>query len=186
MDYITFDNRLNLWCNRHSLGSSFRRDICAGSSFLHDASQQNHKDGPCIQVTPRWMFPWTRKTAAYSCGTRYQSASQTLRNGCKIYLADTKSGVFFYADHSFVKRVSNTHNACSFHTRDLAWVKRFFTHNAGLSFANSFVSSRFDCCNSTLYKIPKKYIDRLQQAAYVLFFNTSTTSVTFPTFVIPY
>jgi len=73
-------------------------------------------------------------------------------------------GVVFDADHSFVKHISNTSRSCYYHMRDLRRIRRYLTHDAAVSLANALVGSRLDYCNSLLYGVPKKYIERLQKA----------------------
>ncbi len=72
-------------------------------------------------------------------------------------------GVTFDADHSFIKQVSNIYRSCFYHMRDLRRIRRYLTHDAAISLANALVGSRLDYCNSLLYGMPKKYIDRLQK-----------------------
>ena len=72
-------------------------------------------------------------------------------------------GVVFDADHSFVKHISSIYGSCYYHMRDLRRIRRYLTRDAAVSLANALVSSRLDYCNSLLYGVPKKYIDRLQK-----------------------
>ena len=52
--------------------------------------------------------------------------------------------------------------------RDLRRIRRYLTHDAAVSLANALVGSRLDYCNSIIYGVPKKYIERLQKAQHCL------------------
>ena len=57
-------------------------------------------------------------------------------------------GVWFNSDFSFSKHVQNVCKGCFIQLRDFRNIRQFLTHDASVSVANGFVSSRLDYCNS--------------------------------------
>ena len=53
-------------------------------------------------------------------------------------------GVWFDSDFSFSKHIHNVCKSCFFKLRDFRNIRQFLTHDAAVSVANAFVSSRLD------------------------------------------
>ena len=70
--------------------------------------------------------------------------------------------VQFDSDFSFDKHVSNICKSCNYHMRDLRRVRKYLTDSAAVSLANALVSSRLDYCNSLLYELTEKNLNKLQ------------------------
>ena len=71
-------------------------------------------------------------------------------------------GVWFDSDFSFSKHVQNVCKSCFIQLRDFRNIKQFLTHDAAVSVANAFVSSRLDYCNSLFRSLSKFNLHRLQ------------------------
>ena len=55
-------------------------------------------------------------------------------------------GVWFDTDFSFSKHVQNVFKSCFIQLRDFKNIRQFLTHDAAVSAANAFVSSRLINC----------------------------------------
>ena len=71
-------------------------------------------------------------------------------------------GVWFDSDFSFSKHVRNVCKSCFIQLRDFRNIRQFLTHDAAVSVANAFVSSRLDYCNSLFRSLSKFNFHRLQ------------------------
>ena len=71
-------------------------------------------------------------------------------------------GVWFDSDFSFSKHVQNVCKSCFIQLRDFRNIRQFLTHDAAVSVANAFVSSRLDYCNSLFRSLSKFNLHRLQ------------------------
>ena len=71
-------------------------------------------------------------------------------------------GVWFDSDFSFSKHVQNFCKSCFVRLRDFRNIRQFLTHDAAVSVANAFVSSRLDYCNSLFRSLSKFHLHRLQ------------------------
>ena len=65
-------------------------------------------------------------------------------------------------DFSFSKHVQNVCKSCFIQLRDFRNIRQFLTHDAAVSVANAFVSSRLDYCNSLFRSLSKFNLHRLQ------------------------
>ena len=71
-------------------------------------------------------------------------------------------GVWFDSDFSFSKHVQNVFKGCFIQLRDFRNIRQSSTHDASVSVANAFVSSRLDYCNSLFRSLSKFNLHRLQ------------------------
>ena len=71
-------------------------------------------------------------------------------------------GVWFDSDFSFSKHVQNVCKSCFIQLRDFRNIRQFLTHDAAVSVANTFASSRLDYCNSLFKSLSKFNLHRLQ------------------------
>ena len=71
-------------------------------------------------------------------------------------------GVWFDSDFSFSKHVQNVCKGCFIQPRDFRNIRQYLTHDASVSVANAFVSSRLDYCNSLFRNLSKFNLHRLQ------------------------
>ena len=71
-------------------------------------------------------------------------------------------GVWFDSDFSFSKHVQNVCKSCLIQLRDFRNIRQFLSHDAAVSVANTFVSSRLDYCNSLFRSLSKFNLHRLQ------------------------
>ena len=69
-------------------------------------------------------------------------------------------GVWFDSKFSFSKHVQNVFKDCFIQLRDFRNIRQFLTHDASVSVANAFVSSRLDYCN--FRSLSKFNLHRLQ------------------------
>ena len=65
-------------------------------------------------------------------------------------------------DFSFSKHVQNVCKSCFIQLRDFRNIRQFLTHDAAVSVANAFVSSRLGYCNSLFRSLSKFNLHRLQ------------------------
>ena len=71
-------------------------------------------------------------------------------------------GVWFDSDFSFSKHIQNVCKSCFIQLKDFRNIRQFLTHDAAVSVANAFVSSRLDYCNSLFRSLSKFNLHRLQ------------------------
>ena len=71
-------------------------------------------------------------------------------------------GVWFDSDFSFSKHVQNVCKSFFIQLRDFRSIRQFLTHDAAVSDAKAFVSSRLDSCNSLFRSLSKFNLHRLQ------------------------
>ena len=129
--------------------------------FSHrNASAAFDKLNRCLQDVKEWM--WASKLKLNPDKTEFipfGSKKQRERlNACFPIdilgnpLHPTESvrnlGVWFDSDFSFSKHVQNVCKGCFIQLRDFRNIRQFLTHDAAVSVANAFVSSRLDYCNS--------------------------------------
>ena len=72
-------------------------------------------------------------------------------------------GVTFDADLNFQRHIQNITKSCNYHIRDFRRVRKHLSLQTSIALANALVSSRLDYCNSLLYAIPAKYLNKLQR-----------------------
>ena len=71
-------------------------------------------------------------------------------------------GVLFDEDLSLIKHINSIIKACNYHIREFRRIRKHLDMDVAITVANALVSSRLDYCNSLLYGVPKKYINKLQ------------------------
>ena len=69
--------------------------------------------------------------------------------------SDRNLGVWFDSDFSFSTHVQNVCKSFFIQLRDFTNIRQFLTHDAAVSFANAFVSSRLYYCNSLFRSLSK-------------------------------
>ena len=74
--------------------------------------------------------------------------------------------VWFDSDFSFSKHVQNVCKSCFIQLRDFRNIRQFLTHDAAVSVANAFVSSRLDYCYSLFRSLSKFNLYRLHSNKY--------------------
>ena len=60
------------------------------------------------------------------------------------------------------KHISSVIKTCFHQLREFRHIKSFIAKSAAIIFANAFIHSRIDYCNSLFYGLPKYSINRLQ------------------------
>ena len=70
--------------------------------------------------------------------------------------------MWFDSDFSFSKHVQNVCKSCFIQLRDFRNIRQFLTHDAAVSVASAFASSRLDYCNSLFRSLSKFNLHRLQ------------------------
>ena len=71
-------------------------------------------------------------------------------------------GVEFDKDFNFKKHISKVCRSCYYHIRDLRRLRRCLTAAVTKTIATSLVLSKVDYCNSILYNIPNREINKVQ------------------------
>ena len=69
--------------------------------------------------------------------------------------------VEFDKDFNFKRRISKVCRSCYYHIRDLRRLRRCLTAAVTKTIATSLVSSKVDYCNSILYNIPNREINKV-------------------------
>ena len=72
-------------------------------------------------------------------------------------------GVIFQSDRSMDKHISSVVKTCFHQLREFRHIRSFIPKSAAIIFANVFIHSRIDYCNSLFYGLPKYSIHRLQK-----------------------
>ena len=72
-------------------------------------------------------------------------------------------GVIFDNDFNFRLQISRICSACFYHIRDIRRIRRYLSLESAKTLAHAMVTSRLDYCNSLLYGIADKEINRLQR-----------------------
>ena len=72
-------------------------------------------------------------------------------------------GVIFQSDMSMDKHISFVVKTCFHQFREFRHIRSFIPKSAAIIFANAFIHSRIDYCNSLFYGLPKYSINRLQK-----------------------
>ena len=66
----------------------------------------------------------------------------------------------FYSDISMDKHISSVVKTCFHQLREFRHIRSFIPKSAAIIFANAFINSRIDYCNSLFYGLPKYSINR--------------------------
>ena len=61
------------------------------------------------------------------------------------------------------KHISSVVKTCFLQLREFRHIRSFISKSATLTFANAFIHSRINYCNSLLYGLPKYSLHRLQK-----------------------
>ena len=72
-------------------------------------------------------------------------------------------GVVFDSNFKFRSHVSQVSRSCFYHMRDIRRIRKYLSLGNAKTLAHAMVTSRLDYCNSLLYGIAAKDIDRLQR-----------------------
>ena len=72
-------------------------------------------------------------------------------------------GVIFQSDMSMNKHISSVVKTCFHQLREFSHIRSFIPKFAAIIFANAFLHSRIDYCNSLFYGPPKYSINCLQK-----------------------
>ena len=72
-------------------------------------------------------------------------------------------GVIFQSDMSMEKHISSVVKTCFLQLREFRHIRSFIPKSAAIIFANAFIHSRIDYCNSLFHGLPKYSINRLQK-----------------------
>ena len=72
-------------------------------------------------------------------------------------------GVIFQSDMSMDKHISSVVKTCFHQLREFCHIRSFIPKSAAIIFANAFIYSRINYCNSLFYGLPKYSINRLQK-----------------------
>ena len=70
-------------------------------------------------------------------------------------------GVIFQSDISMDKHISSVVKTCFHRLREFHHIRSFIPKSAAIIFANAFIYSHIDYCNSLFYGLPKYSINRL-------------------------
>ena len=69
----------------------------------------------------------------------------------------------FDCDFNFKRQISQTCIICFYHIRDFRRIRKYLSPGAAKSVACALVTSHLDYCNSLLYNLPNRDIERLQR-----------------------
>ena len=72
-------------------------------------------------------------------------------------------GVNFDANFDFKRHINNIVSSCNYYICDIRRMRKHLTIHSATALANALVSSRLDYCNSLLYSVPAKYLQKLQR-----------------------
>ena len=72
-------------------------------------------------------------------------------------------GFIFDCDFNFKRQISQTCKICFYHIRDFRRIREYLSPEAAKSVACALVTSHLDYCNSLLYNLPDRDIERLQR-----------------------
>ena len=72
-------------------------------------------------------------------------------------------GFIFDCDFIFKRQISQTCKICFYHIRDFRRIRKYLSLEAAKSVACALVTSHLDYCNSLLYNLPDRDIERLQR-----------------------
>ena len=72
-------------------------------------------------------------------------------------------GVIFDQDFKFRSHISQVCRSCFYHIRDIRRIRRYLSLDNAKTLAHAMVTSRLDYCNSLLFALPAKDINRLQR-----------------------
>ena len=72
-------------------------------------------------------------------------------------------GFIFDCDFNFKRQISQTCKICFYHIRDFRRIRKYLSPEAAKSVACALVTSHHDYCNSLLYNLPDRDIERLQR-----------------------
>ena len=72
-------------------------------------------------------------------------------------------GFIFDCDFTFKRQISQTCKICFYHIRDFRRIRKSLSPEAAKYVACALVTSHFDYCNSLLYNLPDRDIERLQR-----------------------
>ena len=72
-------------------------------------------------------------------------------------------GFIFDCDFNFKRQISQTCKICFYHIRDFRRIRKYLSQEAAKSVACALVTSHLDYCNSLLYNLPDRDIERLQR-----------------------
>ena len=72
-------------------------------------------------------------------------------------------GFIFYCDFNFKRQISQTCKICFYHIRDFRRIRKYLSPEAAKFVACALVTSHLDYCNSLLYNLPDRNIERLQR-----------------------
>ena len=75
----------------------------------------------------------------------------------------TNLGFIFDCDFKFKRQISQTCKICFYHIRDFRRIRMYLSPDAEKSVACALVTCHLDYCNSLLYNLPDRDIERLQR-----------------------
>ena len=128
----------------------------------------------CLQDVSDWMIAsklklYPDKTEFILIGTKAQQDKFKKYFPTKLldqYVTPTDSarnlGVEFDKDFNFKKHISKVCRSCYCHIRDLRRLRICLTAAVTKTIATSLVSSKLDYCNSILYKLTHREINKMQ------------------------
>ena len=72
-------------------------------------------------------------------------------------------GFIFDCDFNFKRQISQTGKICFYHIRDFRRIRKYLSPEAAKDVACALGTSQLDYCNSILYNLPDRDIERLQR-----------------------
>ena len=175
--FTLYTTPLSSVINDHSL----RHHLYADDSQLYvsfsalDSTESMNKLHLCLGAVQRWMLSNKLKlnpdkTEFLLIGhkqqrAKYLSLFPTKLMGVKTNPASSARnlGVIFDRDFNFRSHVSQVCRACFYHMRDIKRIRRHLSLEHAKTLAHALVTSRLDYCNSLLFGIADKNINRLQR-----------------------
>ena len=76
-------------------------------------------------------------------------------------------GIMFDSTMTMSAQVTAICRAAHFHLRNIGRIRKCITYEACDKLIHAFVTSRLDCCNSTLYGLPDSQLNRLQRMMHI-------------------
>ena len=156
---------VRLTIRRLCVGKGHYCFVCAVSKIINKAA---------------FFSPWTRASCYYSFmreqGTKFlilgapkdvkKLPAIAVKVGDEAILpSKTARNIGAYMDPALElkEHVANMVKSCYFQLRSIAKIRKFLTESSAIKLCHAFITSRLDCLNSLLYKIPKYMLEKLQK-----------------------
>ena len=158
---------------------SFRPDESSGSERALDAMSDCIRDPRAWMISDKLMIN-DGKTEVLLVGTRHQLQKVnidaiTVRSSRVTPCTSVRNlGAWFDSQLTMNTHVNKVCSAAYFHLYNIKRIRKYLSQDTTEKLVHAFFSSRIDYCNSLLYGLPAKQLDKLQRvqntAARIIFF----------------